>query len=223
MSRKKLLASFLSLLGLLSAGSSAATMLANGDFSLGNSGFSTGYSYISPTGGWSYAGQFTVGSDPNAFMVLGSSFGDHTSGSGLMMIVDGSTSRATVWQENITVTPGSTYDFTGWTSTPAGGTFDPYPAQLRFYVNGDAVGDYSVLPTDAKWSQFSITWRADTGTNATIRIVDMNTSAVGNDFVLDDLSVRAVSAVPEPSRALLLLVGGGALFVLSRKRSRVTG
>ena len=64
-----------------------SNLLVNGDFELGNTGFTTQYPNTNTTGG------YIIGHNPavdrgGAF----SSFGDHTTGTGLMDLVDGATS-----------------------------------------------------------------------------------------------------------------------------------
>ena len=49
-------------------------------------------------------GHYTVGVNPHNFNPNGSSFGDHTTGTGNMFIANGSTSANTVvWQETVNV------------------------------------------------------------------------------------------------------------------------
>lgn len=68
-------------------------LIVNGNFEAGNTGFFTEYSYLNPanTGTWTLGPEYmyTVGTDPNLYHSAWASFGDHTSGTGKMMIVNG--------------------------------------------------------------------------------------------------------------------------------------
>jgi hypothetical protein len=181
-----------------------ANFITNGDFSLGNVSFSTDYGFTAVN---TAAGQYTVGTNPQLFNSLGASFGDHTTGSGPMMIVNGATSpEQTVWQQTVAVDQGTSYLFSGWVASWGNrGGLNPIPASLRFFVNGTQVGsDFTAIVTDAQWSQFNVIWQSGSSTSATIRIVDVVTVFGGNDFTLDDLTF---AAVPEPSSLVSAALG----------------
>ena len=67
----------------------AQNLLTNGDFEQGNNlGFSSNYTFVTPpvtTG----AGQYGIGINPQPYNTSFISMGDHTTGTGNMMIVDG--------------------------------------------------------------------------------------------------------------------------------------
>ena len=67
----------------------ASPLMLNGEFELGNVYFTSGYTYVEPTGnGVLYPeGFYTVTTNPNQVHNLFSSFGDHTTGQGNMMVV----------------------------------------------------------------------------------------------------------------------------------------
>jgi len=50
--------------------------------------------------------------------------------------------------------------------------------------------DFAVAAQNGQWLQFVISWNSESNTSATIAIVDVNVTAVGNDFSLDDLSLQ---------------------------------
>ena len=164
-------------------------LLKNADFSAGRTGFATQYLNSKVPGG------MIVAANPTTFTPLFSSFGDHTSGKGQMLIADGSlTPNQYVWQETVAVANAKDYVFSGWATSagqvPAGSHVDPSPAKLAVYVNGVKVGTTFTVPsTNGSWGKFIAAWHADT-TTATIKIVDLNTTGSGNDFALDDLSFR---------------------------------
>jgi hypothetical protein len=163
-----------------------SNLVKNPTFSQGNVSFSTQY-----VNGQKSAGGYVVGTNPhNDFGPLYASFADHTPTSdGKMFEADGAlTAGKTAWQENLTITAGKTYRFSGWAASIGGGGTDPNPANLVFTINGQQVGTFTVPSTNSKWVFFSAVWSAGTSTSATIKIVDHTTAFNGNDFALDDLS-----------------------------------
>jgi uncharacterized repeat protein (TIGR03803 family) len=171
-----------------------ANLLTNSDFEAGNTGFVSSY-YYSP-GDLVNEGTYDVVTDPHNSHSGGASFGDHTTGNGLMMALNGSPKpNDVVWGETINVVPGSTYLFSGWTATwgTSGEGTDPSPPVLRILINGQQQGvDDRLNATNGLWQYFSVSWQSQSSTQASIVIYDANTEGGGNDFALDDLQlVRA--------------------------------
>ena len=196
-----------------------ANLLANGDFELGNTAFSSQYPYVQQTGGYQVFPR-----DPNLYWYAGfTSFGDHTTGSGLMMAVDGSTRAGTVvWQETVSVADATEYVFSGWTASMGhlGNHIDPSPARLRIFINDMQIGsDFAAPAPNAQWAQFSATWNSGTSTAATIKIVDVNTAGVGNDFTLDSRQFSAASVDIVAKSLTWNTTEGGVDLVTNRRRN----
>ena len=151
-------------------------LIANGDFSLGDFGFEADRADI-PV--------FDVGTDPQDFNGLASSYGDHTSGDGNMLIVNGSFTQPTVvWEQTIPVQENVLYDFSLWSST----WFPASPANFQVLVNGEVIDSFQAPETTAVWENFTTQWNADPGiVEATISIVNQQVAFTGNDFAFDDL------------------------------------
>ena len=195
-----------------------SNLLVNGDFSLGNTGFTSQYVYSTDLGP---EGNYVVGNNPQNYNSGGASFGDHTTGTGLMLIANGApTANTVLWQETVSVSPAMDYDFTGWAASwgELGNGIDPSPAQLEFFVNGAQIGsEFTLIAQDGQWSQFAASWNSGTSASATITIVDMNTTLVGNDFAVDDLafsqSEAATAAVVVATQPLATVTTGSGLHV----------
>lgn len=183
-------------------------LVTNGDFSAGNTGFSTGHVY--GTGGsWgllSSAGQYAISTNSNLTHNNFPNCGDHTTGNGNYMIVNGSSvSNLSVWCQTITVTPNTTYYFSAWITSVVSAS----PAVLSFTVNGNSLGpNHFVSNQTCNWQNYFQTWNSGTNTTATICITNQNTAGGGNDFGLDDISFRpeciisdtiVVSNLPSPN------------------------
>ena len=169
-------------------------LVVNGDFEAGNTGFSSQYPYGVQSPPWYYI----TPTDP-----FSTKFGDHTSGTGNMMVVDGNIwSSLIVWQQTIPVSTFTSYDFSAWLAyIPSSPSYAQSPAQLTFQINGVQVGStFTLSQISGQWQHFATTWNSNgSDTSATISIVDQNLDYIGNDFALDDISLNAV---PEPPTIL---------------------
>lgn len=108
---------------------------------------------------------------------------------------------------------------------PAGATNDP--SDLIFQSSTDGFSTSSDLtslmthpPGDA--GEFQTASAKFTASGATsFRIVDRLSGQSGNDFAIDNISVSAVSAAPEPGTWLLLTLGIGIIGVMLGYRKQV--
>ena len=189
---------------LMASGIAQANLLTNGDFESGNIGFGTAHTFNATVG---LESTYTVDSTvPNNWSP---GFGDHTSGSGLMLIVNASTDTSdTFWSQSISTTGGNEYTFSGWVAVLTGPGL-PVPT-LEVKVDGTSIGTWVVPDVDDTWQSFSFSWTGS-GAAQTISMYDSNGQAGGCDFAVDDLQ-----AVPEPASVLFILVGGG-LIALKRR------
>ena len=222
MKTKLLLIAGAALAAALISSGAQATGVINGDFSANNTGFTSGYGYLAPAGqGTLYPeGKYTVDTNPNNVHDQWASFGDHTTGSGLMMIINGATvDGVPVWGETgISVAQNTTYYFSTWvaSSHPAS------PAILDFSINGSSVGGLNASSTTGLWQQFYTTWFSGSNTSVDLALVNHNTAFSGNDFALDDIAFGITKpGVPEPATWALMLGGFGLAGVALRRRRLV--
>jgi gliding motility-associated-like protein len=131
-----------------------------------------------------------VGPSPQAWNAALSNCSDHTTGSGNMLLVNGSpVPNVKVWTQTVPVTPNTNYAFSSWIQA----LYPPNPAQLSFSINGADVGTLitASLPT-CNWTQFYTTWNSGSNASVLISIVNKNTIVLGNHFALDDISFAPV-------------------------------
>ena len=168
-----------------------ANLVTNGDFSLGNVGFNTDYAF-SP-GDVYPDGTYDLVTDPSDSHGAAGSFGDHTSGDGLMLMINGATTaNQIVWSQAINVTPGQDYVFSMWVASWYPGN----PSRLRVLINSVAIApDFEVSSVVGEWTSFAATWNLGSDAVAIISIIDQETAAGGNDFVLDDIAFDLTDSV----------------------------
>ncbi|SHF50864.1 hypothetical protein SAMN05444377_1111, partial [Flavobacterium fontis] len=163
-------------------------LIFNGDFTQGNIGFNTDYAFL-PVNTNSTQKIYGIVANPNTWFNAFTNCPDHTTGSGNMMVVDGSTSNGgtdIVWRQQVPVTAGSVYTFSYWVQSLALLNY----ATLQVRINGVSLGVAQAPSTIAcgNWTQVTYTWNSGASTVADIAIIDTNTASSGNDFALDDIA-----------------------------------
>lgn len=185
-------------------------LVVNSDFESGNIGFTSGYTF----GDVSNPGGYFIGPRPsNAPGAFGDwcNCGDHTTGTGNMMIVNGSTTASTVvWEETVQVTPSTEYVFSYWGSEVDHDS-NSFP-HLAVQINGKAIGD-STFPENSpdnggKWQNYTFKWNSGSSRSGELVLIDLDTDNGWNDFAIDDISLIAVAG---SSGGAVAPSGGGAL------------
>ena len=127
------------------------------------------------------------------------SMGDHTSGTGNYMIVNGATaSGRKVWEYTVPVSPGVIYDFEAWTTClfiriagmPSLSTCPRLSLKINDRYDGIEGAQPFTVPwvNGGQWTLWSLSWTAGNNvTSAKITIIDECVDSDGNDFGLDDL------------------------------------
>ena len=174
-------------LGLMVAHCSAQSvnLIVNGSFEDGFTGFTNGYTFVA-TGTADTPGTFGIRSTTQDFNPLFGQFTDHTTGTGRMLIVDGSpVPSIPAWEQTVAVVPGADYELSFWAATAVSENL----SRLRVTINGAQVGSdlQLVLPVGG-WQLFKVAWSSGASSTATIRILDLVTEQVSNDFTVDDIS-----------------------------------
>lgn len=202
---------------LCAAPAGANNLVVNGDFSAGVSGFTS--SYTNMQNDCTPPAVYSVTTSPANCHPSFANFGDHTTGSGNMMVVNGADiANVLVWGETVSVLQNTLYFFSTWIATD----YPLSPAQLNFSINGNALGSTFTAPaTTGNWVQFYATWFSGANTTASLGLINQNTAFSGNDFALDDIVLDTTNPAPEPGS--LALVGGAlAAFAAVRRRKSAT-
>ena len=165
--------------------SQVSQMATNGNFSSGNTGFLTNYTY-NATSIWN-EGTYAVGPNPNAVHPNFGSWGDHTTGSGNYMLVNGSTGgNKILWRQNVSFPPGVQVTVKWWMLTfvtPAG--------SLQLKLAGTNIGNAASTPNSTGvWLQTSRTFTVPASGSAILNLVTTSAALSGNDFGIDDISFQ---------------------------------
>lgn len=178
-------------------------LIINGDFSQGNAFFESDYTFSSTAicqkDKILAEGYYAITTNPHSVHCDFVVSGDHTSGSGAMMVVNGNIEPGqVVWKQRVKVHPYSTYYFSAWIANAV----SQAPSQMSFSINGIPLGDPIIAPPlPGTWKQFFTTWTSGNEKEAEISIINRNTIAYGNDFMLDDI-VFFLCTSPNFSQAL---------------------
>ncbi|MCH8330848.1 MAG: gliding motility-associated C-terminal domain-containing protein [Bacteroidetes bacterium] len=159
------------------------SLLVNGDFESGNTGFTSDYSY----GGGS-PNRYVIDTDPNVYNG-GHAGNDHTSGSGKFLIGDGSTlANKDVWCQTVSVTPNTDYIFSAWVCNILKTSSNFSDPNIQFYVNGNTLCSNVVIPELPDiWINITCVWNSGSDTVAELCARSLSTVFVGNDFGIDDI------------------------------------
>ncbi|MFY7740249.1 MAG: hypothetical protein ACOVQC_07005, partial [Flavobacterium sp.] len=192
---------------------SPRSLIVNGDFSQGNSGFGTDYQYLASAPVTGVQKAYGIVTRPNLWFAPFSNCPDHTTGTGNMMVVDGSNLNAgndRLWSQTVPVLPGQNHTFSYWIQTVA----TPNPAAIEVLINGvsQGIGLAPSISTCGNWTQYSYVWNSGASNTAQIVMYDRNINVAGNDFAIDDISFTT-NATCSVSKSVTVTVNTLALIV----------
>ena len=166
-------------------------LIKNGDFSLGNTGFSTAYLFSNSSVHGRY-GIVTNSRTPNPNNWA--SCTDHTTGTGKFAWFDlADTANAVMWSQKINnITPNANYSFSCWINT----LYPLKPAEINFLINGLPAAPVFIAPaTLCTWVQKTFVWNSGSSQAAIITLTNKSSFSQGNDIGIDDISFKKYSPI----------------------------
>lgn len=162
-------------------------LILNGTFSAGNTQFSSQYTY--QAGAFTAPGDYGVYTNPQTASPLYAPCTDHTTGTGNMLVADGDTSLPTrsFWRSlPILVQPNTWYCFSYYATSVT--PFAPAIISVRF--NGVPIDTFNIAPNPCTWNGRFISWYSGPNVAVNIAMFDLNRGLGGNEFAIDDISMR---------------------------------
>jgi hypothetical protein len=224
------------------AANASSNLIVNGDFSAGNTGFTSDYGYVDsitsgPTSGSMYPeGLYTIWNNP---IDVHPSWVDAPSAPTMLIENGDTTPNKTVWKEaGLVGVTGQTYNFSADIMNVCCNASFGYntnaPSELLFQVSNDGFAtwttilDYTTSPGSPAPNPDDGIIKTETGLftdsysgEFDIRAIDGINAASGNDFGITNLNL---SAVPEPATWAMMLIGFGAVgFMMRGSRRKQSG
>jgi len=192
-------------ISLLNSNLFAQNLLNNGDFESGGSGvgfFVHDYTLINPLTGTSNPGEYARTTNPSLMNTNFISGGDHTTGTGNMLVYDGATTGSKFfWTTSDTggaiggFTVGTSYVFSYWIKSVSN---EVTSATTRANIGAFFVGANNINPPNLSslaplpeegWKKVSYSFIA-TAPAILVRLRTLNGGALGNDFAVDDFVIE---------------------------------
>jgi gliding motility-associated-like protein len=186
-------------------------LITNGDFEQGNTGFKTDYKYFTPDNPTGAQKAYGVVSNPKSWFNNFDPCVDHTSGSGKMMVVDGSNFNLGTdpfWCQKIAVEPNKNYVFTFWVTSVSALS----PAVIKTNINGSLLGSFTLNNATCNWTKVTYNWNSSNNTLVEICLIDANYESTGNDFAIDDITFTTNSNCSKQSTVSVQSENGSLEF-----------
>jgi gliding motility-associated-like protein len=174
--------------------------VANGNFSSGNIGFFTEYIFDSII---NTTGYYFVGPKPRRWNQLYENcFMDSDILGDTMMIVNGSTQDdVAVWEAVMNVEPNTNYMFSAFAQALT--TTNSLVLQVSIN-NGEVIHRIRLSSSPCVRQRLTTSWFSGGATNVNIRITDLTTTAINNNFALDSIGLRPISLATDSIHLLLV-------------------
>lgn len=170
----------------------SSNLIANGDFELGNTSFTTDYTYYPIADVFGPQASYGIINNANTWFNPFNACTDHTSGNGQMMVIDGSAFNGgtdAIWCQSVNVVAGSQYEFSYWIQSVTGSNV---LADIQLQINGAVINNFLAPFGACTWQQRVSTWTSPVTGIVDFCLYDLELSGNGNDFALDDIALFEV-------------------------------
>jgi hypothetical protein len=103
-----------------------------------------------------------------------------------MAINGGNAPDRVVWAQTVDVRPGAEFTFSLWLAS----WYATAPAELDVHINGKLIGKVVAPAKAGEWKELRVKWNSGTDKSANLEIFDLTRAVSGNDFCIDDISLR---------------------------------
>ena len=179
---------------------STVNLVDNGDFEQGFTGFTSDYDYCDQPNCLAVTpspanGIFGIHDNPNYLHNNFSACNDHSSSGTQMMVCNGDEfNNLNMYETTVSgISANTEYEFSVYLTNVIT-VVPPIIPQFEFKINNQTIGTLSLSGSACSWTEFSSTWNSGSSTSATITIINTTTypSDWGNDFAMDDVSLKEV-------------------------------
>ena len=162
-------------------------LIVNGDFEQGNSFFRSDY-YQKCNPGYLPQGAYCISNTSTQFYSTWTGCKDFKNSNGNFLVSDGaSIPNQKIWCQTVNVEPNQEYAFSAWITT----LISVNPPVMQFSINGKLLGEaFKSNDTPCKWEEFFQVWNSENENTAEICIVNQNIEGDGNDFAIDEISLK---------------------------------
>ncbi|MBP6430054.1 MAG: gliding motility-associated C-terminal domain-containing protein [Bacteroidales bacterium] len=161
----------------------------NGDFELGNTGFTTEYTLGAKPLQEGRYGVTDNGQNLHDGFMPCTHDGNFYVGNGSMY------NSLVVFQSQVSVTPNTDYYFSSEVTAIDANPTHPVDqlALFQFNINNTQIGNtLRVNDSPCVWTSYGEVWNSGNNTTATITIKDLNTGQWANDFAIDNISLKKI-------------------------------
>lgn len=184
-----------------------ANLVVNGDFSAGNTGFTSAYTYVVDDPAvqnemWP-EGTYTVINNPrnvhtNFCNMTTEAMRSPISGGNMLVGNAATTGSLDLWKQDIAVTPYTDYVMSFYASSLAGATnsllFGIYTGCYR--TGADVSVPFETF--NCQWNRYTFQFNSGPNTTIPLAIRNISAQASGNDIAIDDIVVYACASVSSP-------------------------
>jgi gliding motility-associated-like protein len=162
-------------------------LILNGDFEQGNSFFQSDY-YQKCNPGYLPQGAYCITNTSTQFYSTWTGCKDFKNKNGNFLVSDGANiPNQKIWCQTVNVEQNQEYAFSAWVTT----LISINPPVMQFSINGKLLGNsFKSNETPCKWEEFFQVWNSENENTAEICIVNQNIEGEGNDFAIDEISLK---------------------------------
>lgn len=177
-------------------------LIVNGDFSAGNTGFTSDYTYVADNIAVNNElvpeGRYGVHNNPrdmhNGFCIMTSDAQRSPVSGGNMLMGNAAGVAADLWRQTVTVTPNKDYVFSFYATSLAGTPNTVYFGVFTSCYQTGANLNFAFETADCQWTRYTYQFNSGTNTSLVLTMRNITTVAFGNDLAIDDIQMYECSA-----------------------------